>query len=113
MAFQDGKVIFVCHSSAVIRISANRLTKAGVNANLQDDSKAKTTKISTYQGDMDNTTHNANPLSQGNIGCPQKKNQFKDSKSPEGLEEFDQQIIETPKSTTESTDLRNIKLMTK
>ena len=92
--FQDGKVIFIRHGSAVIRVSANRLTKAGVNVNLQDDSKAEATKISTYQGDN---------------GSPPRKKQIKDSKSADELEEFDQQIIETPKSTAETTDLKNIK----
>ena len=83
MVFQDGKVISVRHGSAIIRASANRLTKAEVNVNLQDDSKAEATKISTYQSDN---------------SCPQKKHQFKDSKSAERLEDVDHQIIETPRA---------------
>ena len=79
MMFQDGKVIFVRHGSAVIRVSVNRLTKAGVNVNLQDDSKAEATKISTYQGDN---------------GSPPRKKQIKNSKLADELEEFDQQIID-------------------
>ena len=39
VVFQDGKVIFVRHGSAVIRVSANRLSKAGVNVNLQGCTK--------------------------------------------------------------------------
>ena len=66
-----------------------------MNVNLQDDSKAEATKISTYQGEN---------------GSPPRKNQIKDSKSEDELEEFDQQIIETPKSTAETTDLKNIKI---
>ena len=89
--------IFVCRGTALIRVSASRLTKAGLNVNLQDDSKADTTKVCTHQ--------KANHLSLGNNGYPQKKSQRKDSSSLEGLEEFDLQIMKAPKCIAEHIDL--------
>ena len=58
VVFQDGKVIFVRHSSVLIRVSANRIIKKGEEFN-QQDSKQQTSTGSS--DDISQNFHKGNP----------------------------------------------------
>ena len=110
VVFQDGKVIFVLHGSAVIRGSANRLTKAGVNVNLQDYSKAENMEVSEHKGDTNNTKQNENSPSPHSNDFSQKNCKIYDLNSSEGFEEYGPKIVEAHKIIKEGANFSNIKI---